>query len=100
LMVNEGTASGSEIVAGAIQDSKRGVILGAKTFGKASVQTIVPLKDGSALRFTTATYATPKGLIIRDHGIVPDIIVKTKEEQLKAAVGQLKTMLSGKGGGI
>ncbi|MDP3804106.1 MAG: S41 family peptidase, partial [Candidatus Omnitrophota bacterium] len=79
ILVNEGSASGSEIVAGAIQDDKRGVIVGKKTYGKASVQTVIPMKDGSALRLTTAAYLTPSGKLIRKLGIVPDIVVEKEE---------------------
>jgi carboxyl-terminal processing protease len=75
LLVNEGSASGSEIVAGAFQDHGRAIILGEKTFGKGSVQTVLPLKDGSALKLTTSLYFTPKGGSIHEKGIIPDIVV-------------------------
>jgi carboxyl-terminal processing protease len=79
VLVNEGSASAAEIVAGAIQDNKRGVILGAKTFGKASVQTVIPLKDNSALRLTTAYYFTPSGKSISNQGVIPDVAVDLEE---------------------
>lgn len=73
LLVNEGSASASEIVAGAIQAHKRGIIVGTRTFGKGSVQTIIPLPDGAGLRMTTAKYYTPDHRSIQALGIVPDV---------------------------
>jgi carboxyl-terminal processing protease len=80
VLVNAGSASASEIVSGCLQDHGRAIILGTRTFGKASVQTILPLDDGSALRLTTARYYTPNGRSIQAKGIEPDIVVNDGRE--------------------
>ena len=81
IMINEGSASASEIVAGALQDHKRAKIVGTKSYGKASVQTIQELSDGSALKLTTARYYTPLGRDIHAEGIEPDVEIKRERDK-------------------
>src|SRR4029079_4638275 len=76
VLINGGSASASEIFAGAIQDHSLGVIVGTQSFGKGSGQTIMALSDGSALRLTTAKYLTPKGRAIHGQGITPDVVAE------------------------
>lgn len=98
VLVNHGSASASEIVAGALKVHRRGVILGARTFGKGSVQTIIPLEGGAGLRLTTARYFTPDGNSIQDKGISPDITFEEEENSekedplLKKALEYLKVL--------
>ncbi len=104
VLVNEGSASASEIVAGALQSHKKAVLIGSPTFGKGSVQTIIPLDEGNALKLTTAKYYTPDGRSIQSEGIKPDVAVKLvkpadeketdellRDNQLKVALDHLRT---------
>ena len=82
VLINEGSASASEIVAGALQDNNRAVILGTRSFGKGSVQTVVPINETSAIKLTTALYFTPSGKSIQAAGIIPDIVIEPAEIKL------------------
>jgi carboxyl-terminal processing protease len=98
ILVNFDTASAAEIVTGCLQDSRRGtIVLGEKTFGKGSVQSIFPLDDGSALKLTIAKYYTPSHKVIHEHGITPDIVVPLTDDQerdvlLKRSPGEVDTL--------
>ena len=94
VLINGGSASASEIVAGALQDHKRAVILGTKSFGKGSVQSVIPLGENGAMRLTTARYYTPAGRSIQALGVVPDIIVEqlpkiNNEKETEIALGRI-----------
>src|SRR5947199_6696896 len=84
VLVNEGSASGAEIVSGALKDLKRAILVGETTFGKGSVQNVLQLPDGSAVRFTTAKYYTPGKQVIQGNGVAPNIRVDLNPEQPRA----------------
>ncbi len=85
VLINQGSASASEIVAGALQDQQRAVVMGVKSFGKGSVQTILPIAGYGAIRFTTQFYYTPSGRSIQKIGIVPDIVVEQAKVEVISA---------------
>ncbi len=101
VLINEGSASASEIVSGALKDHRRATVMGVKSFGKGSVQTLFPLQDGSGLYVTIAKYYTPSGFVIDHVGLSPDMAVKgdmereiSKDQQLRAAEKELRRMLA------
>jgi carboxyl-terminal processing protease len=98
VLIDDGSASASEIVAGAVKDLDRGVVVGQKTFGKGTVQTVRVLADGSGAKFTTAEYFTPSGDSLEDKGVTPDRKVTGSDAQLDAAVEALQGMVAGTGG--
>lgn len=99
VLVNSGSASASEIVAGALQDHKRAVIMGTQTFGKGSVQTILPLSNGDGVKLTTALYYTPNDRSIQAQGIIPDVVVKDKSSRFEVREADLGGHLANPNGG-
>jgi len=106
VLINEGTASASEILAGALRDNRGVKLIGEKSFGKGSVQELISLKDGNSVKMTISRWLTPNGTIIQDNGLVPDVEVKMEEElgsfskidlekdnQLKTAIAELQKLL-------
>ena len=83
VLINNGSASASEIFAGAIKDHKRGIILGESSYGKGSVQSVIPLRNGGGIRLTISKYYLPSGKSISEVGVTPDILVEESEENFK-----------------
>ena len=99
VLINGNSASASEIFAGAIQDYGKGVIVGTQTFGKGIVQTVKPLTDGSAIKFTIAKYFTPKGQDIHGKGVTPDVVVEydkdaDEDTQISAALESVRAQIN------
>src|SRR5690606_19227649 len=96
VIINNGSASAAEILAGALQDHQRAIVIGTQSFGKGAVQTVLPLKDGKAIKLTTARYLTPDGHSIQAQGIKPDIVVAPAEiKMLDEQKGISEANLSG-----
>uniref|UniRef100_A0A832GMX8 S41 family peptidase n=1 Tax=Caldimicrobium thiodismutans TaxID=1653476 RepID=A0A832GMX8_9BACT len=96
ILINHGTASAAEIVTGALKDHKRALVLGEKSFGKGSVQTVIPIEDNYAVRLTTALYYTPSGITINKQGIMPDIELPQVELTKKNGKGEKDTTIDNK----
>ena len=96
VLVNKGSASASEVVAEALQDYNRSTIIGTKTFGKGSVQTIIKLEDGSGLKITTAKFYAPSGRSINNVGVVPDVIVENKDSKSDLQLKRAKELIAAK----
>jgi carboxyl-terminal processing protease len=96
VLINSASASASEIVAGALQDNHRATVMGTQSFGKGSVQTVIPIKGRGALRLTTALYYTPAGRSIQGEGISPNVVVEApKDEQIASGIRLSESALSG-----